>query len=716
MGDDTNTETPNQTLTENTEEITETTTIQSDEINTEENNLEAIEDNIEENSETTEENNYNETIEQTNGELNEEIVDTIPQVLITPSVSVDKEDYLPNDTVNITGNGYTAGKTLLLRIVLPNGSFEDNFVKVDDDGTINYTYNLVNGMMAIYQVQIIDLSEDSILATCSFKDNGGVLEVGTGKPFSSIQQAVNAALPGAIIKVYPGTYTSNFCGPTPTGTQVKPPHWGDNDCWAPPLIVWKDNLTIEAVDSDPENTIIKCTNDLWSNPVAIQASTGGTLSSGSYSGAGVNPDFGTAPNVISIIANNVIIRGFKLMHINPASWNTAGVMIGGLYAGDDGNYQVKQDGANYTNFVTGGSANGNTIENCIFENLWHAVYIWHSDNNIIKNNTVKALGNTGHWAAFSVYDGYNDTQINLSNGSQGNQFLNNDIYNKGIAIGAWAPSINTNNSNTKIIGNKATSIGITYSNSDNVCIKDNYIHGTTNPSTIWSYKANITHDITSSATSGGSITPTGTLKVGFKSTQTFNISPNTGYYIADVIVDGQSVGPVSSYIFQNITCTHNIQAVFGYIPGTLNLQKVDSTNPTKPVGGATYEIRDSASNLVGTITTASDGWAYASGLPWDTFSIKEIIAPPGYTLDPTTYFVSFDATSTTVWLYVKDTPIAAGPAITTTLGVAGIQTTGIEVAGLAFTGIEPIFPIAGLSIIVSGIGIFITSILRKRKR
>lgn len=68
--------------------------------------------------------------------------------------------------------------------------------------------------------------------------------------------------------------------------------------------------------------------------------------------------------------------------------------------------------------------------------------------------------------------------------------------------------------------------------------------------------------ITASAGSGGSINPSGTVTVTAGSSQTFSITPNGGYHIEDVLVDGTSVGAVSSYTFSNVQGNHTIHAVF----------------------------------------------------------------------------------------------------------------------------------------------------------
>ena len=72
----------------------------------------------------------------------------------------------------------------------------------------------------------------------------------------------------------------------------------------------------------------------------------------------------------------------------------------------------------------------------------------------------------------------------------------------------------------------------------------------------------ITFVITALAGSDGSITPSGKVLANYGESKAFLISPNSGYKIKDVFVDGKSVGPVSKYTFENITSNHTIEALF----------------------------------------------------------------------------------------------------------------------------------------------------------
>jgi hypothetical protein len=71
-----------------------------------------------------------------------------------------------------------------------------------------------------------------------------------------------------------------------------------------------------------------------------------------------------------------------------------------------------------------------------------------------------------------------------------------------------------------------------------------------------------TYTIVASAGAGGSISPSGNVVVNCGDSQTFTITPDACYSIADVLVDGGSVGPVGTYTFNNVTANHTIQASF----------------------------------------------------------------------------------------------------------------------------------------------------------
>lgn len=91
---------------------------------------------------------------------------------------------------------------------------------------------------------------------------------------------------------------------------------------------------------------------------------------------------------------------------------------------------------------------------------------------------------------------------------------------------------------------------------------------------VWKQFAVVTNTITASSGANGSITPSGDVIVEEGEDQTFTIQAASGYEIEDVLVDGVSVGAVSSYTFQNVTAAHTISATFK--------KSVDTPTPPKP--------------------------------------------------------------------------------------------------------------------------------------
>ncbi len=71
-----------------------------------------------------------------------------------------------------------------------------------------------------------------------------------------------------------------------------------------------------------------------------------------------------------------------------------------------------------------------------------------------------------------------------------------------------------------------------------------------------------TYTITSNAGAGGQINPEGEVVITEGNDQTFTITPDGGYQIADVLVDGASEGPIATHTFQDIQQNHTIQATF----------------------------------------------------------------------------------------------------------------------------------------------------------
>jgi len=104
-----------------------------------------------------------------------------------------------------------------------------------------------------------------------------------------------------------------------------------------------------------------------------------------------------------------------------------------------------------------------------------------------------------------------------------------------------------------------------------------------------------TQTIISSAGMGGTISPSGNTTVTQGAAQTYTITASAGYKIATVLVDGASVGAVSSYTFSNVTAAHTISAIFA---------------SAATLSGGTITLGDGGS---GTISSITGGYQMKSG-------------------------------------------------------------------------------------------------------
>src|SRR5690606_16215638 len=107
----------------------------------------------------------------------------------------------------------------------------------------------------------------------------------------------------------------------------------------------------------------------------------------------------------------------------------------------------------------------------------------------------------------------------------------------------------------------------------------------------------------------GSINPSGTVEVNCGADQTFTITADSGYAVADVLVNGVSVGAVTTYTFENVTEDQAISASF--------------VEYTGPCGNEDFETTD-ISNSYGDGSFTNNGitWTYGHSRNEDTFAIN----------------------------------------------------------------------------------------------
>ena len=76
------------------------------------------------------------------------------------------------------------------------------------------------------------------------------------------------------------------------------------------------------------------------------------------------------------------------------------------------------------------------------------------------------------------------------------------------------------------------------------------------------------YTIKATAGDNGSLSPAGSVSVREGKNQTFTITPDKGYAVAKVLIDGKDVGAVQSYTFENVKKNHTIEAVFVKMDGS----------------------------------------------------------------------------------------------------------------------------------------------------
>jgi hypothetical protein len=114
-----------------------------------------------------------------------------------------------------------------------------------------------------------------------------------------------------------------------------------------------------------------------------------------------------------------------------------------------------------------------------------------------------------------------------------------------------------------------------------------------------------TYNISASAGSGGSISPSGTVSVNSGSNQAFSISASSGYAISQVAVDGTNQGAVSGYTFSNVVAAHTISASFSTTGGGGSNLAIGKTASASSFYSAGYEASQANDANAGTRWNAS---------------------------------------------------------------------------------------------------------------
>jgi hypothetical protein len=180
------------------------------------------------------------------------------------------------------------------------------------------------------------------------------------------------------------------------------------------------------------------------------------------------------------------------------------------------------------------------------------------------------------------------------------------------------------------------------------------------------------YTITATAGTNGSISPSGAVSVSSGGTQTFTITPSSGYQTSSLMVDGSSTSIVSSYTFTNVSSNHTISAAFSAITYTITAS-AGSNGTISPSGavsvnsGSTKTFTMTSSTGYSLTSLAVDGSAVTAASPYvfsNVVSNHTISATFADTTPPTgTLSINNNAAyanSTTVTLSISATDSGSG--------------------------------------------------------
>jgi hypothetical protein len=190
-----------------------------------------------------------------------------------------------------------------------------------------------------------------------------------------------------------------------------------------------------------------------------------------------------------------------------------------------------------------------------------------------------------------------------------------------------------------------------------------------------------TYTITASAGANGSISPSGAVSVANGGSQTFTITPNAGYLVQDVLVDGGSVGAVTSYPFTNVGADHTISASFvadpnatvnAVSPGTFVTTVANATVPVTLTRGVTtpilgYSVTLQLSGLTATSGAFSEGGFLSASGANTTFQVVDN-GGGSYTVDGVTLGTPCGSSATSGTLF----SLAVGSTLTSGTGTVTI--------------------------------------------
>jgi hypothetical protein len=111
-----------------------------------------------------------------------------------------------------------------------------------------------------------------------------------------------------------------------------------------------------------------------------------------------------------------------------------------------------------------------------------------------------------------------------------------------------------------------------------------------------------TYSIVTRASTGGSLSPTGTIPETYGASRTVSVIPSTGYRVKNVRIDGASVGAVTSVAFNNVTANHTVYADFEYSGSNPGRKRKQTMSPPSTPPSGTNRAPGALANETHTVT------------------------------------------------------------------------------------------------------------------
>ncbi len=263
------------------------------------------------------------------------------------------------------------------------------------------------------------------VATAVAPPEPGVLYVddvddGAGGNFSTIQEAVDYAVSGDTILVYPGTYAEN-------------------------VDVYRE-LTIQSVSGNPEDTVL--------NPSGYDHAFDVSANNVTISGLKINFPMATyGKAAVSISSRNNTILNNVISITYTGSWyNTYGIYLTGSSARDNTILDNIIAGNNYGNgngiYLNYASPNNRILSNTI-SGFSCGTYLYYSGENELENNTISACNSHGLYLDNSDGNRLESNTISECNyyglrlyNSEGNELKNNIMENNSYNFQACGEKLN----------------------------------------------------------------------------------------------------------------------------------------------------------------------------------------------------------------------------------------------------------------------------------